>query len=82
MGYGTRPDLSSGKKINLDRIYHEIIKPADSEFVIYHIHIVSENETLEEIMKKYECTLEDLRMYNEITNINIGDKIIIPEKNE
>lgn len=60
----------------------EIIKPADSEFVIYHIHIVSENETLEEIIKKYECTLEDLRMYNEITNINIGDKIIIPEKNE
>ena len=31
MGYGTRPDLSSGKKINLDRIYHEIIKPAVTE---------------------------------------------------
>ena len=27
MGYGVRPDLSSGKKINLDRIYQEIIKP-------------------------------------------------------
>lgn len=31
MGYGTRPDLTSGKKINLDRIYHEIIKPAVTE---------------------------------------------------
>lgn len=31
MGYGTRPDLSSGKKINLDQIYHEIIKPAVTE---------------------------------------------------
>ena len=60
----------------------EIIKTTESEFVIYHIHIVSENETLEEIMKKYECTLDDLRLYNEITNINVGDKIIIPEKNE
>lgn len=27
MGYGVRPDLSSGKKINLDRVYHDIIKP-------------------------------------------------------
>lgn len=27
MGYGIRPDLTSGKKINLDRVYQEIIKP-------------------------------------------------------
>ena len=27
MGYGVRNDLSSGKQINLDRVYHEIIKP-------------------------------------------------------
>ena len=27
MGYGNRPDLSSGKKINLDKVYQEIIKP-------------------------------------------------------
>ena len=27
MGYGVRDDLSSGKRIDLDRIYHKIIKP-------------------------------------------------------
>ena len=27
MGYGVRHDLSSGKKINLDRVYQDIIKP-------------------------------------------------------
>lgn len=27
MGYGIRPDLSSGKRINLDKVYHEIIRP-------------------------------------------------------
>ena len=31
MGYGVRPDLSSGKKINLDRVYQEIIKPVVTE---------------------------------------------------
>lgn len=64
-----------------DEKQEEVIKSVESEFVIYHIHIVSENETLEDIMKKYDCTLDDLRLYNEINNINIGDKIIIPENN-
>ena len=27
MGYGTRLDISSGKRINLDRVYMEVIKP-------------------------------------------------------
>jgi len=31
MGYGTRPDLSSGKRINLDRVYQEIIRPVVTE---------------------------------------------------
>ena len=31
MGYGERPDLSSGKKINLDRVYLNIIKPVVTE---------------------------------------------------
>ena len=31
MGYGVRPDLSSGKKINLDRVYQDIIKPVVTE---------------------------------------------------
>ena len=31
MGYGIRPDLSSGKKLNLDRVYKEIIKPIVTE---------------------------------------------------
>lgn len=31
MGYGLRTDYTSGKKINLDRVYQEIIKPAVTE---------------------------------------------------
>ena len=31
MGYGVRSDLSSGKKINHDRVYKEIIKPVVTE---------------------------------------------------
>lgn len=51
----------------------------DEGFVTYYIHIVTENETIEEIIKKYETNLDNVKTYNDISNIKIGDKIIIPK---
>lgn len=31
MGYGTRVDMTSGREIDLDRIYHEVVKPVVRE---------------------------------------------------
>ena len=56
----------------------EIIKEVTDEYITYHIHIVKENETLEDIIKIYETSLDNIKEYNELSNINIGDKIIIP----
>ena len=53
-----------------------------SEYITYHIHIVGENETLEQIMQKYETNLDYIKMYNDITNLTIGDKLIIPDKED
>ena len=49
------------------------------EYVTYHIHIVKDNETLEMILKKYNVSLDIIKEYNEITDIKVGDKIIVPE---
>lgn len=57
----------------------EIVKTADNEYVTYHIHIVGEYETIDDILRKYECSLDVLKMYNDVTNITVGDKIIIPD---
>jgi len=59
----------------------EIITEAD-EYITYHIHIVGEEETLESIIKKYDTTMDTLKHYNNITSCKVGDKIIIPEKDE
>lgn len=53
-----------------------------NEYVIYHIHIVKENETIENIIKNYSTSLECLKEYNEISEVKVGDKIIIPEYGE
>lgn len=47
-------------------------------FSSYNVHIMRENDTLESIMLKYKVTKEELKDYNDIDNIIIGTKIIIP----
>lgn len=45
----------------------------------YHVYIVREGDTIEAIMTKYKTTKEKLNEYNDLNELKIGDKIIIPE---
>lgn len=47
-------------------------------YTTYEIHIVKEGDTLESILIKYSINKESLEQYNDISEIKIGDKIIIP----
>ena len=44
-------------------------------FVVY---IVRQNETVNSILEKYNTTIEELEKYNDLKEINIGTKLIIP----
>ena len=57
-------------------------QPNNSEFITYNVHIVKENETIDNILTMYNTNIDNLKIYNDVTNINIGDKIIIPANNE
>jgi len=50
----------------------------DEAYTVYKIHIVTENDTVESIALDYEVTKEDLDKYNNLSEVKIGDKIIIP----
>ena len=54
----------------------------DDEYATYHIHIVKTGDTVETICTMYQIDVNSLKEYNNIENINIGDKIIIPEIDE
>lgn len=47
---------------------------------IYKIYIVKENDTLEKIIEENGTTKEKISMYNNLENIKLGDKIIIPSE--
>ena len=52
------------------------------EYISYTIYIVRENDNIDEIINKYNIDIETLKEYNDINELKIGDKIIIPTKCE
>lgn len=55
---------------------------AEDDYISYHIHIVSNGESLESIALKYHITKEEIETINNITTIEENDKLLIPLENE
>ncbi len=53
----------------------------DESFATYSVYIMRAGDTIEEILNKYKLTLEDLKNYNDLENMQVGSKIIIPSHN-
>ena len=57
------------------------INTDNDQYISYYVHIVRENDTIDSICKLYNTNIEDIKEYNNIDKIILGNKIIIP-KNE
>lgn len=49
----------------------------NERYAVYKVHIVTENDTIENIMQKYQITKEELENYNDLNDMQIGSKLII-----
>ncbi|MBQ3475365.1 MAG: hypothetical protein IJH20_04280 [Bacilli bacterium] len=47
-------------------------------YVTYNVHIYREKDDINEIIKKYNTSKEELEEYNDLSTISLGSKIIIP----
>lgn len=54
------------------------VNDASETYKSYKVYIVREGDDLELIMEKYSTTKEELEQYNDLKEIKLGDKIIIP----
>ena len=54
------------------------LKDSEETYSTYSVYIIRKEETLESIMSKFKITKEDLEAYNDLNNIGIGSKLIIP----
>lgn len=56
----------------------EAFESTEETFKTYSIYILRKDDTIENIMDKYEVTREELSDYNDLSNLEIGSKLIIP----
>lgn len=57
-------------------------KDSDETFTTYSVYILRQDETIQTIIEKYSTTKEELEKYNDLTNLSIGTKLIIPNSHE
>lgn len=50
----------------------------DEVYVTYNVFIIRDGDTLDSIMEKYNVTQDELEKYNDLSNLKLGDKLIIP----
>ena len=59
-----------------------VFKDTDETFSTYCIYIIREGDSLDTVINKYKTTRDILAEYNDLSDIRIGTKIIIPSTNE
>ena len=55
---------------------------AEETFTTYSVYIFRREDTLDKVLDKYKITREELCEYNDLDNLEIGSKLIIPSTNE
>lgn len=55
---------------------------SDDGYVTYRVYRVIEGDTIDKIIDKYNTTKEELEKYNDLGDIKIGDKLIIPSNDK
>ena len=56
----------------------ENINESEETYSTYSVYILREEETINSLIDKYKTTKEELESYNDLSNLSIGSKIIIP----
>lgn len=73
----TKEEIDERNTISSSEIISNVNNIEDG-FVTYKVYKIKENETLESIVIKYKTTIDELKEYNDLNNLSINDKIIIP----
>ena len=76
---GNVKEVNNGNN-NINDLFKETSD--DMEYSIYRVYTVMENDTLEYIMDKYQVDRETLAAFNNLDNLQMGMKLIIPSVDE
>lgn len=84
-------DLNQKKDISFDEVdeneksvvdFSSSILSQEEKYSMYKVHIVRESDTIDSIKEKYNVSKDELEKYNDLQNIILGTKLIIPTTDE
>ena len=70
--------LEDNKSKEVINSIFESFANTEETYSTYSVYILRENETLDEVINKYKTTREELSEYNDLDNLRVGSKLIIP----
>lgn len=75
-----KSNLIAAEETSTEETTNKVLENKNNEekYTTYKIHFITEKDTIETIMQKYETKKEELEKYNNLNEIKIGNKIIIP----
>jgi len=62
---------------NVSSIFSSLAN-SEETFSTYYVYIVRESDTIESIIEKYKTTREEIENYNNLDDVKVGSKLIIP----
>lgn len=74
----TSNNNSDNKSKEVMNSIFESFANTEETYSTYSVYILRENETLDDIILKYKTTKEELIDYNDLDNLRVGSKLIIP----
>ena len=86
--FDTNIEINKNNKVNKelkkDNIEDELFNNLndDHEYSIYRVYTVKEDDTVDLILEKFNVTRDILKDYNDLDNLTVGSKIIIPSVDE
>ena len=64
------------EKIEVKSLFDNVT--GEEEYATYKVCIVRDGDSMESIMMRYSVSKEQMELYNDLSDIKIGDKLIIP----
>ena len=76
-----KEEVVEEKKVEINSLFSNLDDEKD-KYGTFIVYMVRQNETINTIIEKYHTTIEELEKYNDLKDISLGTKLIIPLVNE